>query len=122
MSNDRILVQLVETMFATNGRGRLKGDAPHLYILRTPELVICRCHADLADEVATTLEGLSVRPRGRPCEWVREYADYVGALCSMGPLMSIRVGHLYRFPDLLASEGTCISMSRATLIFCAGPR
>ncbi len=108
--NDSILVQLVETMFAADDRGRLKGDAPHLYILRTPELVICRCHADLADEIATTVEELSVRPRGLPREWAREYADYLGALSSVGPLMSMRAGQLYRFPDLLALEGTYISI------------
>jgi hypothetical protein len=39
--NDHILVKLVETKFRTDDRGRLKGDAPHLYILRTPNLVIC---------------------------------------------------------------------------------
>jgi hypothetical protein len=106
--NDRVLVQLIEAKFRTDDRGRLKGDAPHLYILRTPELVICRCHADLADEIAITVEELSVRPRGRPGEWAREYADYLGALSSVGPLISMRAGQLCRFPDLLAFEGTCI--------------
>jgi hypothetical protein len=88
--NDHILVQLVETKFRADERRRLKGDAPHLYIFRTPELVICRCHADLADEIATTVEELSVRPRGRPREWAREYAEYLGALSSVGPLTSMR--------------------------------
>jgi hypothetical protein len=78
--NDDILVQLVDTKFRTDDRGRLKGDAPDFYILRTPDLVVCRCHADLADHIAARVEQLSVRPRGRPREWVREYADYLGAL------------------------------------------
>jgi hypothetical protein len=108
--SDHILAQLVEAMFSTDVRGRLNGDAPHLYILRTPELVICRCHADLLDEIATTIEQLSVRPRGRMREWAREYADYLRALSSVGPLTSMRAGQLYRFPDLLASEGSCISI------------
>jgi hypothetical protein len=108
--NDHILVQLVETKFRTDGRGRLKGDAPHLYILRTPNLVICRWHADLADEIAATVEQLSVRPRGRPREWARDYADYLGALSSVGPLISMRAGQLYRFAVLLAFEGNCISI------------
>jgi hypothetical protein len=60
--DDHILIQLVEAMFPTDDRGRLNGDAPHLYVLRTPELVICRCHADLPDEIATTVEQLSVQP------------------------------------------------------------
>jgi GNAT superfamily N-acetyltransferase len=108
--NDHILVHLVEATFATDDRGRLKGDAPHLYILRTPELAICRCHADVPDEIATTVEQLSVRPRGRMREWAREYADYLRALSSVGPLTSMRAGQLYRFPDLLAAEGSCISI------------
>jgi GNAT acetyltransferase len=108
--NDHILIQLVDAMFATDDRGRLKGDAPHLYILRTPELVISRCHADLPDEIATAVEELSVRPRGRMREWAREYADYLRALSSVGLLMSMRAGQLYRFPDLLAFEGSCISI------------
>ena len=110
VGTDHILVQLVETKFRSDDRGRLKGDAPHLYILRTPELVICRCHADLADEIATTVEELSVRPRSRPREWARVYADYLAALSSVGPLTSMRAGQLYRFPDLPAFEGTCISI------------
>jgi GNAT superfamily N-acetyltransferase len=108
--DDHILIQLVEAMFSTDDRDRLNGDAPHLYILRTPELVICRCHADLPAEIATTVEQLSVRPRGRMREWAREYADYLRALSSVGPLTSMRAGQLYRFPDLLASEGSCISI------------
>jgi hypothetical protein len=83
---------------------------PHLYLLRSPELVICRYHTDLADEIATTVEELSVRPRSRPREWAREYADYLAALSSVGPLTSMRAGQLYRSPDLLAFEGTCISI------------
>lgn len=81
-----------------------------MYILRTPELVICRGHADLADEIPTAVEELSVRPRTRPREWAREYADYLAALSSVSPLTSMRAGQLYRFPDLLAFEGTCISI------------
>jgi hypothetical protein len=108
--NRCILVELIETMFTTDDRGRLTGHAPHLYVLRTPELVICRCHADLDDKVATTLEGLSARSRDRPSEWAREYADYLGVLSSVAPLKSMRAGPLYGFPDLLAFEGTCISI------------
>src|SRR6266702_1450087 len=100
--NDDILVQLVEATFATDDRGRLKGDPPHLYIHRTPEFVICRCPAHLPDEIATTVEELGVRPRGRMREWAREYAVYLRALSSVGSLMSMRAGPLYRFPDLLA--------------------
>lgn len=43
-------------------------------------------------------------------EWARDYAEYLGALSSVGPLTSMRAGQLHRFPDLLAFEGTAISM------------
>jgi hypothetical protein len=104
---DRILVQLVEAKFRTDDRGRLKGDAPHLYLLRTPELVICRCHADLADEIATTVEELSVRPRGRPGEWAREYADYLGALSSQWDRLEAGRGYSQNrgFPITVGREG-----------------
>jgi GNAT superfamily N-acetyltransferase len=64
----------------------------------------------VTNEIATTVEELSARPRSRPREWAREYADYLAALSSVGPLTSMRAGQLYRFPDLLAFEGTCISI------------
>jgi hypothetical protein len=64
-------------MFASDARCRLVGHAPSLHLLRTPDILICRCHADLVDEVADALEELAQRPRGRPSAWAREYADYV---------------------------------------------
>jgi len=110
MLHDRILVELVETMFATDERGRLKGLAPHLYILRGAELVICRCHAELTDEIAITLEALSARRRGRPRDWACEYADYLRVLTLISPIKSMRAGPLYCFPTDFVSEPRCISI------------
>jgi hypothetical protein len=99
------LTTLVEAMFASDGHGRLTGRAPHLYILRTPDGVICRCHADLPPTVATALEQRSARPRGRPREWSQEYADYLTLLSGVAPLTSMRAGPLYAFPDLPPAAG-----------------
>lgn len=98
MIDRRLLGELAETMFTSDERGRLTGQAPHLHLLRTPESLICRCHADLADEPADALDGLARRPRGRPSEWAREYADYARVLSSVAPLRAQRAGLLYGFP------------------------
>ena len=110
MSNHRALFDLAETMFATDERVRLTGHAPHFHLLRTPELVICRCHEDFAEEVATALQGLSRRLRGRPSQWAREYADYLRVLSSVAPLRAVRAGPLYSFPNLPFSTGKAVSI------------
>src|SRR5439155_1446662 len=97
-------------MFASDERGRLTGHAPHLYLLRTRESLICRCHADLADAVVDALDGLARRPRGRPRECGREYADYARVLSSVAPLKALRAGMLYSFPARLESADTAVSI------------
>lgn len=94
-----LLSDLVETMFASDERGRLTGHAPHLHLLRTPDGVVCRCHADLSDDVADALKRLASRSRGRPSEWAREYADYAKVLSDVAPLRALRAGPLYSFPE-----------------------
>jgi GNAT superfamily N-acetyltransferase len=97
--DQRLLGELAEAMFRSDERGRLSGDdAPHLHLLRTPETMICRCHADLADEVADMVDKLARRPRGRPSEWANEYADCVRTLSSVAQLRALRAGLLYSFP------------------------
>ena len=99
--NQDLLTELAETMFTSDERGRLTGPAPHLHLLKTPESLICRCHADLADVVAEELDGLARRPRGRPNEWAREYADYARVLSYVAPLKALRAGLIYSFPAQL---------------------
>ncbi|MGH6835948.1 MAG: GNAT family N-acetyltransferase [Methylocella sp.] len=96
-------------MFTSDERGRLTGYAPCLHLLRAPKRLICRCHADLADEVADALDGLARRPRGRPGEWAREYADYARVLSSVAPLKALRAGPIYSFPA--RSESGCAAVS-----------
>jgi GNAT superfamily N-acetyltransferase len=109
--DQRLLGELTETMFASDERGRLFGtDAPHLHLLRTPEGLICRCHAGLADEVADALHGLAKRARGRPSEWASEYADYGKALSSVAQLKALRAGVLYSFPALSESNYAAVNI------------
>lgn len=94
---------LVEAMFQMDERGRLVGPAPHFYLLRTPQNVICRFHADLADDVVLRLEGLSRRERERPAQWQSEYGDYLSPLAAPNlRVAAMRAGPLYTFPDDLA--------------------
>lgn len=108
----RLLSEFAETMFASDERGRLIGHAPQLYLVRTPDSLICRCHADLADLVADALYAIARRPRGRPREWACEYADYATVLSSVAPLKALRVGLLYRFPAQLGADYAAVSIGQ----------
>jgi len=57
MVDPRLLHDLAETLFASDERGRLLGVSPRLHVLRTDDLVICRCHAELPDALADRLAG-----------------------------------------------------------------
>src|SRR5882757_2910329 len=108
-----LLRELAETMFTSDVRGRLTGHhAPHLHLLRTRENLICRYHADLADAVVDALDGFARRPRGRPREWAREYADYARVLSSVAPLKALRAGPLYNFPAELESGYAAVSIGQ----------
>lgn len=110
MTDPDFLPDLAETMFATDARGRLVGQAPHLHVLRAPERVIARCHADVPDETAARLIDLAERPRGRPGQWAREYADYADILQKVATLQAIRTGPLYRFPKVIEAVGDAIAI------------
>ena len=99
-------------MFQTDERGRLAGLAPHFYLLRTAQNVICRFHCDLADDVVHLIEGLSHRERGRPARWQYEYGAYLSALTTPKlRVAAMRAGLLYTFPDDLAPSGACTAIN-----------
>jgi hypothetical protein len=103
---------LVEAVFQTDARGRLIGSAPYFYLLRTPQNVICRFHADLADEVVDRLVGLAQRPRARPARWQYEYGGYLSALAAANlHVTGMRAGPLYSFPDVLEPRGVCTAIN-----------
>jgi GNAT superfamily N-acetyltransferase len=110
MTPPHFLLDLAEAMFATDEEGRLVGEAPHLHVLRTPERVIARFHADLSEQMAARLADLAQRPRGRPSQWAREYADYADVLQSVAPLQAIRAGPLCRFPKIIETVGGAIAI------------
>jgi hypothetical protein len=118
---ERALFDLAETMFATDRRGRLVGSAPHFHLLRTPNLVICRCHQALADNVAADLQRLAQRQRGRPSQWSREYADFLRTLSASGPLKAVRAGPLYSFPDLRGAATDAVSINAGNADLLLGP-
>jgi hypothetical protein len=95
-----VLDELAETMFAADERGRLVGPAPRLHIVRTPERLICRCHADLSEEIAEAFVAVAMRPRGRPSQLPRDYADFAKDLSAFAPLKFLRAGSLFGFPEI----------------------
>jgi hypothetical protein len=111
MLDHRALFEAAVTLFDLDGRGRLQGGAPHLHVLRTPDDVICFCRGDVPGEVAATLQAIALRPRQRPGEWSREYADYLNALSPLGAPKAVRAGPIYSFPDVIAENGATISVS-----------
>ena len=107
---------LVEARFETDERGRLVGTAPHFYLLRTPQNVICRFHANLADDVVICLEGLSQRERGRPRQWQFDYGGYLSALAVPNRrVAAMRAGPLYTFPHEIGPSGTCVAIDESNL-------
>jgi len=91
----------------------LVGAAPYLYVLRTVDAVLCRRHADVADDVANAFEGLCKRRRGRPGQWAREYGDYVGLLASAAPIGAIRAGPLYRVAHPVSPGEACVAIDES---------
>jgi hypothetical protein len=105
---------LVEAKFQTDERGRLVGAAPHFYLLRTPQEVICRFHADLTDDVVLRLEAFSQRERGRPAQWQSEYGDYLTALAAPNlRVAAMRAGPLYTFTDDIAPSVICTAINES---------
>jgi hypothetical protein len=116
---DHALIRdLAETMFATDGRGRLVGGAPLLHIVRTPDALIVRCRADLPDAIADAIAERAARPRGRPAHWSGEYADYARMLSAAGPLKAIRAGPLFSVPNLrsVGDDAVLIDEANADLL------
>jgi GNAT acetyltransferase len=107
-------LRLVEAKFQTDERGRLVGSAPHFYLLRTLQEVICRFHADLADDVVLRLEALSQRERRRPAQWQSEYGDYLTTLAAPNLCVAaMRAGPLYTFPDDIAPSCACVAINES---------
>jgi GNAT superfamily N-acetyltransferase len=98
--------------------GRFNGSGPDLYVFRTPEWEICRCHARLAGDVVAELEAAAQAPRGRPRDWPLEYGRYLNILGSAGRVTAMRAGPLYRAPAPPPGQGpaTRITAANASLL------
>jgi GNAT superfamily N-acetyltransferase len=89
------LIEQIDAMAGVDAAGRLTGRDVDLYVFRTPEQVICRCHARLAGDVARALAAAALAPRGRPRDWPMEYGRYLSILASVGRVTAMRAGPLY---------------------------
>ncbi len=103
--------ELVDRLVGPDRLGRLTGSKPHLYVFRTTDAVLCRCHVDLSSGVAASLERIALAPRGRQRDWPREYGQYLAILASFAPVTAVRSGMLYRIVD--PPEGTATRITRA---------
>lgn len=119
-SGSRALFEAAVTLFDLDERGRMRGERPHLHVLRTPHDVACLCHADLPDEAAAAVEAIARWPRGRPREWSREYADYLRALLPAGAPQELRAGALFSFPASIAGGEAAVSITRGNAHLLGG--
>jgi GNAT superfamily N-acetyltransferase len=107
---DFSLEELVAARFAHDERGRLAGPAPALYLVRSADGAVVRCHARLPDDVAKRLRAIAERPRGRPRAWAREYGAYLDALAKVAPISAMRAGPLYLCPPNLPGRDSCVRL------------
>jgi GNAT superfamily N-acetyltransferase len=105
------LVDRAESLVRVDARGRLAAAAPHLYVLRTPQRVVCRCHAGFSAEIAARLDQIARRERGRPRDWAREYGAYLDVLAAVGRARAVRAGPLFYVPELARSEDAAIRIT-----------
>lgn len=91
-------------MFRLDERGCLTGDDPLLYVVRTPDAVICACHAGLPPACIDALTSIAARPRGRPRAWAGDYAEYLSTLGAFATIDAVRAGPLFGFPDDLGPD------------------
>ena len=105
-------------MIGVDATGRLAGSGPHFYVLRTPQQVMCRCHARLGDDLARALEQIVMAERGRQRDWPLEYGQYLNVLSSLAPLRAVRAGPLYSFsaPPVGTGGATRITRNNAYLL------
>jgi GNAT superfamily N-acetyltransferase len=108
--------ELIDRMVGSDARDRLTGAGPHLYVFRTTDSVLCRCHADLGIDVAESLERVALTERGRQRDWPRQYGEYLAILASVGPVKAVRAGLLYRVVDPPEGVATRITRANADLL------
>lgn len=110
------LLELVDRMLGVDAAGRITGGGPHLYVFRTADAVLCRCHADLGPDVVRALERTAHAERGRQRDWPRDYGSYLQALASVGPAEAMRAGMLYRVADPPRAAAVRITAANAELL------
>jgi GNAT superfamily N-acetyltransferase len=110
------VLRLIDGMLGADPNGRLVGAAPHLYVLRTIDAVLCRRHADLSADVAQALERIAAAERGRHRDWPIDYGRYLGVLASVASVTAVRAGMLYRVTDPPTSPAIQVTRRNAGLL------
>jgi GNAT superfamily N-acetyltransferase len=105
------VVELFNRILRPDAQGRITGSGPHLHVLLTKDAVLCRCHADLSDEVVEALQRTALVDRGRQRDWPHDYGRYLNILASVGAVRAIRSGMLYCVRD--PPEGAAIRVTAA---------
>jgi GNAT superfamily N-acetyltransferase len=112
------VVELIERMVGADETGRITGAGRRLYVLRTREGVLCRCHADLSADAVAALERIAAAERGRHRDWPRDYARYLSVLASVARVEAVRAGMLYRVTN--PPEGTATRITPANVHLLRG--
>jgi hypothetical protein len=108
--------ELIDRMSGADATGRLNGAGPHLYVFRTADAVLCRCHAGLGGDVVEALERVALAERGRQRDWPLEYGRYLAILAAVAPPKAVRAGLLYRVVEPAGGIATRITASNADLL------
>jgi hypothetical protein len=107
---------LVDRMLDVDAGGRLAGQGPHFYLLRTPSEVICRVHARIDDDVASSLKQIATAERGRQRDWPLEYGQYLALLGSVAPVKAMRAGPMFSVPASTDARATKIGPENTDLL------
>ena len=110
------MLDLIDRMIGADAHGRLTGAAPHLYVFRTADSVLCRTHVELSVDVVESLSRIALGERGRQREWPLEYGQYLAVLTSVAPVKAVRSGLLYRIVDPPEGKATRITRSNSNLL------
>lgn len=110
------VVELFDRMLGPDAQGRLTGPGPHLHVLRTADVVLCRCHADLAADVVEALERVARAERGRQRDWPKDYGRYLSILASVGTMQAVRAGMLCRVVNAPGASAVRITAANAHLL------
>jgi hypothetical protein len=94
-----LVLARIGVLYHFDHRGRLVsvnqwdgGAAPRLFLMRTPDHVVCRFRADLPDDLVTRLEDLLRQEPKPPGVLPAQYCRYLDVLGAQAPVSSVWAG------------------------------